>query len=39
MGAGVKMVDIQKPVYTEIPDSSMAVPGNIALIYGGRKDD
>ncbi len=39
MGAGVKMVEIQKPVFTEIPDSAMAVPGNIALIYGGRKDD
>lgn len=39
MEAGVKMVEVQKPVFTEIPDSVMAVPGNIVLTYGGRKDD
>lgn len=39
MEAGVKMVEVQKPVFTEIPDSAMAVPNNITLTYGGRKDD
>lgn len=39
MGAGVKMAEVLKPVFMEIPDSAMAVPGNITLTYGGRKDD
>lgn len=39
MGTGIKMAEVMKPVFTEIPDSSMAIPGKIDLIYGGRKDD
>ena len=39
MEAGVKMVEVQTPVFTETPDSAMAFPGKIALNYGGRKDD
>jgi phage-related baseplate assembly protein len=39
MGTGIKMAEVIKPVFTEIPDSSMAIPGKINLVYGGRKDD
>lgn len=39
MGTGVKMADIVKPVFTEIPDSALAVPEQITLTYGGRRDD
>ena len=38
MGTGVKMADIIKPVFTEIPDSALAVPDQITLNYGGRRD-
>lgn len=39
MGTGVKMADIVKPVFTEVPDSALAVPDQITLTYGGRRDD
>lgn len=38
MGTGVKMAEIIKPVFTEIPDSALAVPNQITLDYGGRRD-
>ncbi|NNJ28268.1 baseplate assembly protein [Lacrimispora defluvii] len=39
MGTGVKMADIVEPVFTEVPDSALAVPDKITLTYGGRRDD
>ncbi len=39
MGTGVKMADIVEPVFTEVPDSALAVPDQITLTYGGRRDD
>jgi len=39
MGTGVKMADIVKPVFTKVPDSALAVPDQITLTYGGRRDD
>lgn len=39
MGTGVKMADIVEPVFTEVPNSALAVPDKITLAYGGRRDD
>lgn len=39
MSTGVKLAEIAKPVFTEIPDSALAVPDQITLTYGGRRDD
>ena len=39
MDTGVKLAEIAKPVFTEIPDSALAVPDQITLTYGGRRDD
>lgn len=39
MEAGVKWVDLKKPVFTVIPDTSVAAAGNINLVYGGVQDD
>ena len=39
MGTGVKMADIVEPVFTEVPDSALAIPDKITLTYGGRRDD
>ena len=33
------MADIVEPVFTEVPDSALAVPDKITLTYGGRRDD
>ncbi len=37
--AGVKRVDVQSPVYTEISEASVAVPVNVNVTYAGLEDD
>ncbi len=39
MQAGVKWVDIKKPVFTEIIEAKVAVATEITLTYGGIQDD
>lgn len=37
--AGAKRAEVTSPAFREIPDTSIAIPGSLSLVYGGVEDD